>query len=85
MTDVFLWGTRVFIPQVGRDAVLQELHGGHPGISKMKAMARMYVWWPGIIEKTVCLCGNCQEVQSSPPIAPLTHGDGQLDHGHVYM
>ena len=69
-----LWGTRVFIPQGGRDAVLQELHGGHPGISKMKAMARMYVWWPGIdsdIEKTVRLCGNCQEVQSSPPIAPL--------------
>ena len=51
--------------------MLQELHGGHPGISKMKAMVRMYVWWPGIdsdIEKTVRLFG---EVQSSPPIAPL--------------
>ena len=39
-----LWGTRVVIPRRGRDAVLQELHEGHPGMSKMKALARMYVW-----------------------------------------
>ena len=69
-----LWGTRVFIPPPGRDAVLHELHEGHPGITKMKAMARTYVWWPGIdveIEKSVRTCANCQEVQSSPPVAPL--------------
>ena len=70
-----LWGTRVVIPRHGRDAVLQELlHEGHPGMSKMKALARMYVWWPGInsdIEKSVHICTKCQEVQSSPPIAPL--------------
>ena len=55
-------------------AVLQELHEGHPGISKMKALARMYVWWPGMdtdIEKSVRRCGECQQVQSSPPPAPL--------------
>ena len=54
--------------------MLQELHEGHPGMSKMKALARMYVWWPGIdsdIEKSVRICTECQEVQSSPPIAPL--------------
>ena len=69
-----LWGTRVVIPRRGRDTVLQELHEGHPGMSKMKALARMYVWWPGIdsdIEKSVRICTDCQEVQSSPPIAPL--------------
>ena len=54
--------------------MLQELHEGHPGMSKMKALARMYVWWPGIdsyIEKSVRICTECQEVQSSPLIAPL--------------
>ena len=69
-----LWGTRVVIPRRGRDAVLQELHEGHPGMSKMKALARMYIWWPGIdsdIDKSVHICTECQEVQSSPPIAPL--------------
>ena len=69
-----LWGTRVVIPMHGRDAVLQELHEGHPGMSNMKALARMYVWWPGIdsdIKKSVRICTECQEVQSPPPIAPL--------------
>ncbi len=40
----------------------------------MKSLARMYVWWPGLdkdIEKSVCQCGACQEVQSSPPATPL--------------
>ena len=34
----------------------------------------MYVWWPGItadIKKSVRLCHACQEVQPSPPVAPL--------------
>ena len=62
------------IPPPGRQAVLQELHEGHPGMSRMKSLARMYVWWPGIdadIEKSVRVCNACQEVQSSPPAAPL--------------
>ena len=36
-----LWETRVVIPRLGRDTVLQELHEGHPGMSKMKALARI--------------------------------------------
>ena len=42
--------------------------------SRMKALSRMYVWWPGIgqdIEKSVRLCSQCQEQQSLPPVAPL--------------
>ena len=69
-----LWGSRVVVPPQERKMVLEELHEAHPGMSRMKALARMYVWWPGIdsdIEKTVRLCTECQESQSSPPIAPL--------------
>ena len=69
-----LWGSRVVVPVQGREAVLQELHEGHPGMTKMKALARMYVWWPGMekdIEMTVRTCAECQTVRATPPVAPL--------------
>ena len=39
-----LWGRRVVIPPQGRSQVLQELHESHPGISRMKSLARSFVW-----------------------------------------
>ena len=70
-----MWGSRIIVPPPGRQAVLLELHEGHPGTSRMKSLARMYVWWPGTnadIEKSVHLCRECQQVQSSQPVAPLS-------------
>ena len=70
-----MWGNRIVVPEPGQQAVLQELHQGHPGMSRMKSLARMYVWWPGInqdVEKSVRLCRQCQETSSSPPAAPLS-------------
>ena len=40
-----LWGSRVVILEKGRSKVLNMLHTGHPGNSRMN---RSYVWWPGI-------------------------------------
>ena len=68
------WNSRVVIPKSCRQQVLQELHDAHPGISKMKALARSSVWWPGIdsqIEALVKKCDKCQQVRPSPPVAPL--------------
>ena len=70
-----LWGSRVVVPPQGQQAVLQELHSAHPGMMRMKALARMYVWWPGLendIEETIRLCDECQLNQSNPPLAPLS-------------
>ncbi|KAL5497149.1 hypothetical protein EMCRGX_G013571 [Ephydatia muelleri] len=65
---------QVVVPEKGRNYVLQELHGGHPGISRMKSLSRTFVWWPGIdkdIEMLVSKCPQCQAARPSPPVAPL--------------
>ena len=69
-----MWGIRVIIPAKLQSAVLQSLHMGHPGITRMKAIARSYFWWNGLdkdIEKLANLCESCQAVKSSPAVAPL--------------
>ena len=69
-----LWGNRVVVPEQGRSKVVQQLHEGHPGVTRMKSIARSLTWWPGIdkdIEKTVQNCQPCQQHQKSPAPAPL--------------
>ena len=41
-------GNRVVIPPEERQSILKEQQSSHPGICKMKAIARSYVYWPRI-------------------------------------
>ncbi|XP_043916150.1 LOW QUALITY PROTEIN: uncharacterized protein K02A2.6-like [Protopterus annectens] len=69
-----LWGARVIIPPPGRSALLQQLHQGHVGITRMKALARSYFWWPKWdhdIDVAVKECNTCQQHRNSPVAAPL--------------
>ena len=69
-----LWGNRVVIPPQGRKRVLEELHDTHQGASKMKSLARSYVWWPKLdaaIDDLVKKCNTCQKSRPVPPTAPL--------------
>ena len=69
-----LWGTRVIVPPQGCKAILNELHETHPGTSRMKSLARAYIWWPNMdadIEQLVRACSGCQESRPAPPSAPL--------------
>ena len=69
-----LWGMRVVIPKKLQDRVLEELHDGHLGIVKMKALARSYVWWinvSGQLEELAKACSGCQHNQKMPTKAPL--------------
>lgn len=77
--DVLLWGSRVIIPDNAdmKERILEELHSTHPGIVKMKSLARSYVWWPGIdkqLEQQVRSCQSCQQSQHSPAAVPTTQG-----------
>ena len=69
-----LWGARVVVPQPARKHLLQELHEGHPGIARMRSVARAFMWWPGLdrdIEAAVKECSSCQLNRGLPPSAPL--------------
>lgn len=69
-----LIGSRVVVPKAGQDGVKKELHASHMGISKMKGLARAYVWWPHLdqeIESMVQSCSVCQTSRPSPAVAPL--------------
>ena len=62
------------VPPQGRSKVFTELNEAHPGESHMKALARSYVWLPGMdqeIVKKVKSCDKCQSNQSAPAEAPL--------------
>ena len=45
-----LWGGRVIIPMQLRTKCLTEIHDNHPGIVKVKTLARSYVCWPSMDE-----------------------------------
>ena len=68
-----MWGICVIIPETLQSSILQSLHDTHPGIVRMKAIARSYFWWKGLdqeIETLVKSCLTCQAVKSAPASAP---------------
>ena len=71
---ILLWGSRVIVPPKARERVLEVLHSTHPGVSRMKSLARSYVWWPSMdsdIEQRVRNCQACQQHLNAPAKAPL--------------
>ena len=56
-----LRGTRVVIPAKYQPAVLSELHLNHPGMVRMKSLARLHVW------QTARDCPDCQANRSKSP------------------
>jgi len=65
---------RVVIPRKFQERMLEELHGEHLGVVRMKALARSYFWFPGIdkaIEAIASSCGICHSLKADPPPSPL--------------
>ena len=64
----------MIVPQTLHSQVLKSLHANHPGITRMKAIARSYFWWIGqdkAIEELGKSCQSCQANQANPAAAPL--------------
>ncbi|KAI5738705.1 hypothetical protein M8J77_010155 [Diaphorina citri] len=63
-------GRRVVIPCSLQKDILRELHVGHLGIVKMKALARCFCYWKNIdthIEQFIKSCRACCMKQNEPP------------------
>lgn len=83
-----LWGSRVVIPEPGREKLLDLLHEGHPGIVRMKT-------WQGSTcggqELTNLSRPKYRDVKIARHKAPCqqwrrcTPGNGQIAHGLEYM
>ena len=77
------------IPQVLRKHVLDKLHIAHPGIRRMKALARQHFYWPGLtveIERYVKACSRCLETSSAPlkvPLAPWPSAEKPWSRVHI--
>ena len=72
--DCLMWGMRVIVPKKLQEKVLEELHGGHIGVIKMKSLARCHIWWPGIdkdIEEITRSCEGCLLMKRNPKLTPL--------------
>ena len=72
--NCLLWGRKVIVPKKLQNKVLEELHTAHPGVVRMKSIARIHVWWPGIdkkIEEVVKGCLPCQSNRNKPPLTSL--------------
>ena len=51
-----MWGLGVVIPSCYRHKILSEFHKNHSGMSRMKSLSRLHIWFPNIhkeIEKLV--------------------------------
>ena len=71
--NIIMWGLRVVIPKSLRKFLLDELHCTHPGISRMKALARIHLWYPKInadIEDLAKHCNDCMRTSNSPNTTP---------------
>lgn len=64
-----MFSDRLVIPTAFRKRCLLQLHKGHPGIQRMKSIARSYVYWPGI-DEDICsyvkTCHCCSLAARSP-------------------
>lgn len=64
-----MFNDRIVIPFCLQKRVLKQLHRGHPGIERMKTIARSHVYWPKIdedITSFVRQCHSCASAAKSP-------------------
>lgn len=73
---IILRGERILMPEKLRTQMLQKLHTGHPGITRMTNRAEMSMFWLGInqnIKKYVKSCSTCLKFQTNKIKLAMTY------------
>ena len=86
--ELILWGSRVIIPRSWQRKVLKLLHEGHPGMTRMKGLARSYFWWPLMdmdIESIVRECPGCQNSRNLTECKYSSWPDPQQPWKRIHM
>lgn len=82
---IVMWGYRAFIPTKCRQRLLESIHSSHLGIVRSKAVARSFMWWPGIdaeLESLIKSCKSCLSVRPNPPKSNLI--PWEVPHENTY-
>lgn len=69
--DVIMRGSREVIPKKLRPKIMNDLHLGHFGTTRMKMLGRSFCWWPGFdvdIESIIKNCLECCRTLKNPPL-----------------
>ncbi|XP_055590038.1 uncharacterized protein K02A2.6-like [Uranotaenia lowii] len=71
--NCIMMSNRLVIPEFYQQRILKQLHRGHPGMERMKVLARSHFWWPKIdddISTFVRKSEMCAVHAKSPPKTP---------------
>ena len=74
-------GNRVIVPPQGRAQAIAVLHEAHPDISRMKALARGYVWWPNMDRELEDAVSSANYTRRPQQKHLSTHGSGLVNLG----
>lgn len=89
LSDSFIHGSRVLIPQSLQANILDLLHVGHFGMEPMKQLAKTAVYWFGIdtaidMANRRCIsCGKHQNKPSNPAVHPCMLPEKPSSRLHV--
>ncbi|XP_062713135.1 uncharacterized protein K02A2.6-like [Aedes albopictus] len=80
---------RIVVPMSLQKRILKQVHEGHPGIERAKAVARGIVFWPTMDEDIISYvrrCSSCTSAAKSPPQAqpqPWPRAEGPWQRIHI--
>ena len=71
---IVLDASKLFIPEIARQDLLDKLHSGHTGINKTLNLARNHFWWKNMnqdIKNHISLCDACTDFSPKVKASPM--------------